>query len=109
MDLIYEGGLARMRYSISNTAEYGDYTAGPKVIDEGVKEKMRGLLTDIQSGKFAKEWVLENQAGGASFLAMRRREEDEHVERIGAELRALAADGMIEEAPAGSPSGGETR
>ncbi|MDQ4004525.1 MAG: ketol-acid reductoisomerase [Actinomycetota bacterium] len=109
VDLIYEGGLARMRYSISNTAEYGDYTAGPKLIDEGVKEKMRGLLTDIQSGKFAKEWVLENQAGGASFRAMRRQEEDEQVERIGAELRALAAEGMIEEAPAGSPSGGETR
>src|ERR687893_434212 len=105
VDLIYEGGLARMRYSISNTAEYGDYTAGPKVIDEGVKEKMRGLLTDIQSGKFAKEWVLENQAGGASFLAMRRREEDEHVEKVGAELRALAAEGV--ETP--SPAGGESR
>src|ERR671917_364479 len=82
VDLIYEGGLARMRYSISNTAEYGDYTAGPKLIDEGVKEKMRGLLTDIQSGKFAKEWVLENQAGGARFRPMGRPEEDEHVERV---------------------------
>src|SRR5215217_3119314 len=97
-----------MRYSISNPAEYGDYTAGPKVIDEGVKEKMRGILADIQSGKFAKEWVLENQAGGASFLAMRRREAESRVERVGAELRALAAEGMVEEAPAASPTGGET-
>src|SRR3712207_4262665 len=109
VDLIYEGGLAQMRYSISNTAEYGDYTAGPKIIDESVRERMREILADIQSGKFAKEWVLENQAGRSSFLAMRRREAELPVERIGAELRALAAEGMIEEAPAGSPSGGETR
>ncbi len=108
VDLIYEGGLAQMRYSISNTAEYGDYTSGPKVIDEGTRERMRGILADIQSGKFAREWVLENQAGGASFLAMRRREAESQVERVGAELRALAAEGMIEEASAGSPTGGET-
>src|SRR4051794_12469749 len=107
VDLIYEGGLAQMRYSISNTAEYGDYTAGPRLIDESVKERMREILADIQSGKFAKEWVLENQAGGASFLAMRRREAAQQVERVGAELRALAAEGV--EAPAGSPSGGDDR
>src|ERR671918_1065863 len=107
VDLIYEGGLAQMRYSISNTAEYGDYTAGPKAIDEGVKTRMRELLADIQSGKFAKEWVLENGAGGASFLAMRRREAESQVEKVGAELRALAAEGV--EAPAGSPAGGENR
>src|SRR3954451_2899321 len=94
VDLIYEGGLAGMRYSISNTAEYGDYTAGPKLIDESVRERMRGILTDIQSGKFAKDWVLENEAGGASFLAMRRREAAQQVERVGAELRALAAEGV---------------
>jgi ketol-acid reductoisomerase len=70
---------------------------------------MREILADIQSGKFAKEWVLENQAGGASFLAMRRREAELQVERVGAELRALAAEGMIEEASAGSPTGSETR
>ncbi len=99
VDLIYEGGLAGMRYSISNTAEYGDYTAGPKLIDDSVKERMRGLLTDIQSGKFAKEWVLENQAGTPSFRAMRRREAESQVEKVGAELRALAAEGV--EAPAG--------
>jgi ketol-acid reductoisomerase len=109
VDLIYEGGLAQMRYSISNTAEYGDYTSGPRLIDESVRERMREILTDVQSGKFAKERVLENQAGGASFLAMRRREAESQVEKVGAELRALAAEGMIEEAPTGSPTGGETR
>ena len=94
VDLIYEGGLAQMRYSVSNTAEYGDYTAGPKIIDEAVKERMRGLLADIQNGKWAKEWVIENQAGGASFLAMRRREAQSRVEKVGQELRALAAEGV---------------
>jgi ketol-acid reductoisomerase len=107
VDLIYEGGLAGMRYSISNTAEYGDYTAGPKLIDESVKERMRGILTDIQSGKFAKDWVLENGAGLPGFLAMRRREAELRVEKVGAELRALAAEGV--EAPAESPAGGENR
>jgi ketol-acid reductoisomerase len=105
VDLIYEGGLAGMRYSISNTAEYGDYTAGPRLIDEEVKERMREILADIQSGKFAKDWVLENGAGGASFLAMRRREAESRVEKVGAELRALAAEGV--EAPTGGPAGGE--
>jgi ketol-acid reductoisomerase len=105
VDLIYEGGLAGMRYSISNTAEYGDYTAGPRLVDEDVKQRMREILADIQSGKFAKDWVLENEAGGASFLAMRRREAELRVEKVGAELRALAAEGV--EAP--SPAGGETR
>jgi ketol-acid reductoisomerase len=105
VDLIYESGLAGMRYSISNTAEYGDYTAGPRLVDESVKGRMREILADIQSGKFAKEWVLENRAGGASFLAMRRREAELRVEKVGAELRALAAEGV--EAP--SPAGGENR
>src|SRR5215210_3420371 len=107
VDLIYEGGLAGMRYSISNTAEYGDYTAGPRLVDESVKGRMKEILADIQSGKFAKDWVLENRAGGASFLAMRRREAELRVEKVGAELRALAAEGV--EAPAGSPAGGENR
>src|ERR687895_2087744 len=102
VDLIYEGGLAGMRYSISNTAEYGDYTAGPKVIDEGTRERMREILANVQSGKFARDWVLENGAGGASFLAMRRREAELRVEKVGAELRALAAEGV--EAPAGNPA-----
>ena len=98
VDLIYEGGLAEMRYSISNTAEYGDYTAGPKLIDEGVKDRMRAILADIQSGKFAREWVLENQAGAASFLAMRRREADTQVAKVGEQLRELAAEGAEESA-----------
>jgi ketol-acid reductoisomerase len=107
VDLIYEGGLAGMRYSISNTAEYGDYTAGPRLVDESVKRRMKEILADIQSGKFAKDWVLENRAGGASFLAMRRREAELRVEKVGAELRALAAEGG--EAPAGNPAGGKNR
>ncbi len=108
VDLIYEGGLAQMRYSISNTAEYGDYTAGPKLIDEGVKERMRAILADIRSGKFAKEWVTENAAGQPSFLAMRRRGANSRVERVGAELRALAAEGVEAPAPTRSPAGGES-
>jgi ketol-acid reductoisomerase len=107
VDLIYEGGLAGMRYSISNTAEYGDYTAGPKIVDESVRQRMREILANIQSGEFARDWVLENQAGGASFLAMRRREAAQQVERVGAELRALAAEGV--EAPAESTMGGDVR
>src|SRR5919107_2600513 len=67
VDLIYEGGLAQMRYSVSNTAEYGDYTAGPKVIDEGVRERMREILANVQSGRWAKGWVLENKAGGMNL------------------------------------------
>ncbi len=105
VDLIYEGGLAEMRYSISNTAEYGDYTAGPKLIDDGVKDRMRGILSDIQSGKFAREWVLENQAGAASFLAMRRREAETQVAKVGEQLRALATEGAEE--PATSAAGGK--
>ncbi|WP_119066055.1 ketol-acid reductoisomerase [Rubrobacter indicoceani] len=94
VDLIYENGLAGMRYSISNTAEYGDYTAGPRLIDDGVKERMRDILTDIQTGKFAREWVLENQAGAASFLAMREKGARSEVEKVGQDLRALAAEGV---------------
>jgi ketol-acid reductoisomerase len=107
VDLIYEGGLAGMRYSISNTAEFGDYTSGPRIIDESVKARMREVLTDIQTGRFAKDWVLENKAGGASFLAIRRREAELPVEKVGADLRALAAEGLEE--TAGSAPGGEKR
>src|SRR5665213_147489 len=73
VDLIYEGGIANMRYSISNTAEYGDYSRGPRLIDDKVRAEMKRILDEIQSGKFAREWVLENAAGQASFKAMRRR------------------------------------
>src|SRR6185437_2759321 len=73
VDLIYEGGIANMNYSISNTAEYGEYVSGPRVIDARVKAEMKRVLDDIQSGRFARDWVLENAAGQASFKAMRRR------------------------------------
>ena len=89
VDLIYEGGIANMRYSISNTAEYGDYISGPRLIDESVKERMKGVLDDIQSGRFARDWVLENAAGQASFKATRRREAEHQVEAVGAELRGM--------------------
>ncbi|HXP72709.1 MAG TPA: ketol-acid reductoisomerase [Stellaceae bacterium] len=89
VDLMYEGGIATMRYSISNTAEYGDYTRGPRIIDDRVKAEMKRILEEIQSGKFAKEWVLENTAGQASFKAMRRRGAEHPVEKIGEKLRAM--------------------
>jgi ketol-acid reductoisomerase len=89
VDLMYEGGIANMRYSISNTAEYGDYTRGPRIIDDRVKAEMKRVLEEIQSGKFAKEWVLENTAGQASFKAMRRRGAEHPVEKIGEKLRAM--------------------
>ncbi len=93
VDLIYEGGLAQMRYSISNTAEYGDYVSGPRLIDDGVKDRMREVLADIQNGKFARDWVLENKAGAASFLAMRRRQAETQVAKVGDDLRALVSEG----------------
>jgi ketol-acid reductoisomerase len=89
VDLIYEGGIANMRYSISNTAEYGDYVSGPRLIDEGVRKRMKEVLADIQSGRFAKEWVLENAAGQASFKAMRRRAAEHQIEQVGEKLREM--------------------
>jgi ketol-acid reductoisomerase len=89
VDLIYEGGIANMRYSISNTAEYGDYTRGDRVISPAVKEEMKRILADIQSGRFAKEWVLENNAGQPSFKAMRRRAAEHDIEKVGERLRAM--------------------
>ncbi len=89
IDLIYQGGLAYMRYSISDTAEYGDYTAGPKVINEHSVAAMRLILRNIQDGTFAKEWILENQAGRPSFRAMKAREAALPVEKVGKELRAM--------------------
>lgn len=89
VDLIYEGGLSYMRYSVSDTAEYGDYTRGPRVVDEATRERMRGLLAEIQSGQFAKEWMAENRAGRAKFLATRREQEDQLVEQVGGKLRAM--------------------
>jgi ketol-acid reductoisomerase len=89
VDLIYEGGIANMRYSISNTAEYGDYITGPRLIDDGVKARMKEVLDDIQSGRFARDWVLENRAGQASFRATRRGEAEHQIEEVGARLRGM--------------------
>jgi ketol-acid reductoisomerase len=87
-DLMYEKGLAGMRYSISNTAEYGDYTRGPRVITEETRAAMRQILTEIQSGDFAREWIAENRAGQENFLRMRSEQADSQVERVGGELRS---------------------
>ncbi|HEY8528617.1 MAG TPA: ketol-acid reductoisomerase [Paenibacillaceae bacterium] len=89
VDLIYEGGLAAMRNSISNTAEYGDYVTGPRIITEETKKEMKRVLEDIQSGKFAREFILENQAGRPVLTAMRRREAEHPIEKVGAQLRGL--------------------
>ncbi|MBL0929594.1 MAG: ketol-acid reductoisomerase, partial [Alphaproteobacteria bacterium] len=89
VDLIYEGGMANMRYSISNTAEYGDYTRGPRVITDETKKEMKRILDDIQSGRFARDWVLENAAGQASFKAMRRRHAAHDIEKVGERLRGM--------------------
>jgi len=89
VDLFYQGGLAYMRYSVSDTAEYGDYTRGPRVVSEDTKQEMKKILAEIQSGQFAREWVLENQANRAGFLAMRRRDADHQIEEVGKRLRAM--------------------
>jgi ketol-acid reductoisomerase len=89
VDLIYEGGIANMRYSISNTAEYGDYTRGPRIITDETKAEMKRVLDDIQSGRFARDWVAENQAGQPSFKAMRRRAAEHPIEGVGAQLRGM--------------------
>ena len=78
-----------MRYSISNTAEYGDYTRGPRIVDEHVRAEMKRILADIQSGRFAKEWVLENTAGQPSFKALARGAAEHQIEEVGAKLRAM--------------------
>ncbi|MDK2836490.1 MAG: ketol-acid reductoisomerase [Thermosediminibacterales bacterium] len=89
VDLIYEGGLSLMRYSVSDTAQYGDLTAGPKVITEDTKKVMKKLLEDIQSGAFAKEWILENQANRPVFNALTKKDESHLIEKVGKELRAM--------------------
>ena len=89
VDLFYQGGLAYMRYSVSDTAEYGDYSRGPRVISEATKAEMKKILGEIQTGAFAREWVLENQANRAGFLAMRKREADHPIEEVGKRLRAM--------------------
>ncbi|HXV36555.1 MAG TPA: ketol-acid reductoisomerase [Myxococcota bacterium] len=89
VDLIYEGGIANMRYSVSNTAEYGDLTRGPRIIDARVRERMKAILGEIQSGAFAKEFILENRSGSVQFRALRRHAESHPMEAVGARLRNL--------------------
>jgi ketol-acid reductoisomerase len=89
VDLIYEGGIANMNYSISNTAEYGEYTRGSRVITAETKKEMKRILDDIQSGRFARDWMLENEVGQTSFKAMRRRAAEHPIEQVGEKLRAM--------------------
>ncbi len=89
VDLIYEGGIANMNYSISNTAEYGEYVTGPRIITDETKAEMKRVLADIQTGKFARDWMLENKVNQASFKATRRRLSEHPIEEVGAKLRAM--------------------
>ena len=89
VDLIYEGGIANMRYSISNTAEFGDYTRGPRIVTDATRAEMKKILDDIQSGRFARDWVQECNAGQPSFKAMRRRGAEHPIEEVGAKLRSM--------------------
>ena len=89
VDLMYEGGISTMRYSISNTAEYGDYVTGPRIVTEETKKEMKRVLTDIQTGKFARDFVLENQAGQPLLKARRRLGAEHQIEQVGAQLRSM--------------------
>jgi ketol-acid reductoisomerase len=89
IDLIYQGGLSYMRYSVSDTAEYGDYTRGPRIINDTVREEMMEILAEIQDGSFAKEWILENQAGRPVYNALKRMDEEHPLELVGRELREM--------------------
>ena len=102
VDLIYEGGIANMRYSISNTAEYGDYTRGDRIITDRTKKEMKKILGEIQSGRFAREWMLENQVGQTAFKAQRRRAAEHSIEEVGQRLRDMmpwiAANKLVDKA-----------
>jgi ketol-acid reductoisomerase len=89
VDLIYEGGLGYMRYSVSDTAEYGDYTRGPRIVNAQTRAEMKKILSEIQSGEFARAWLAENRSGRKNFLAMREAAKDQPIERVGAELRSM--------------------
>ena len=89
VDLMYEGGIANMRYSISNTAEYGDFTRGPRIINDSVRAEMKRILNEIQTGQFAREFILENKAGTATLHAMRRLGREHQIETVGAKLRDM--------------------
>jgi ketol-acid reductoisomerase len=89
VDLIYEGGLSYMRFSVSDTAEYGDYTRGPRIVNEQTRAEMKKILSEIQSGEFARKWIEENKTGRKNFLAMREEARNQPIEKVGAELRAM--------------------
>jgi ketol-acid reductoisomerase len=89
VDLIYEGGLGYMRYSVSDTAEYGDYTRGPRIVNDQTRAEMKKILKEIQSGDFAKQWMEENKTGRHKFLAMREAARDQPIEKVGRELREM--------------------
>jgi ketol-acid reductoisomerase len=89
VDLFYQGGMNYMRYSVSNTAEYGDYTRGPRIVTDETRAEMKKILNEIQSGQFAREWILENKAGAPAFKATRRREREHQIEQVGRKLRKL--------------------
>jgi len=108
VDLIYEGGLNYMRFSVSDTAEYGDYTRGPRIINDQTRAEMKKILGEIQRGEFARDWMAENRAGRAKFLAMRESQRTQPIETVGAELRSMMTflkkkkkeAGVPEDAPA---------
>jgi ketol-acid reductoisomerase len=89
VDLFYQGGLNYMRYSVSNTAEYGDYTRGPRIINQETRDEMKKILAEIRNGEFAREWILENKAGAPAFKAYRRRDRELQLEEVGRRLRSL--------------------
>jgi ketol-acid reductoisomerase len=89
VDLLYQGGMGYMRYSVSDTAEYGDYTRGPVVVDERVKDNMREVLARIQDGSFAREWIAENDEGRPRFDRLRRENAEHEIERVGEDLRGM--------------------
>jgi ketol-acid reductoisomerase len=89
VDLIYEGGIANMNYSVSNTAEYGEYVSGPRVITADTKARMREVLADIQTGRFTRDWMLENKVNQTSFKARRAASEQHEIEDVGRKLRAM--------------------
>ena len=108
VDLFYQGGLSYMRYSVSDTAEYGDYTRGPRVIDSRVRETMKGILAEVQNGTFAKQWIAENEAGRPNFKKMREDEAKHPIEAVGKSLREMMSflqKPKQKSAPVGTPVG----
>ena len=89
VDLIQEGGLSYMRYSVSDTAEYGDYTRGPRIVNDQTRAEMKKILSEIQSGEFARQWIDENKTGRKKFLAMREAARNQPIEKVGRELREM--------------------